>query len=104
MSEANYCFICQTLGNIVIELHHEKTGSFAYAETKMQISCAVTAQLISTLVFATQIVQSLFFLNLKFQVSSHLLWLFSLVCVIGNPEDCFSDITALLLVHNFRML
>ena len=32
-------------------------------------------------VFATRIVQSLYFLNLKFQASSHLLWLYSLVCV-----------------------
>ena len=29
---------------------------FAYAKTKPQISCAVTAQLISAFVFATQIV------------------------------------------------
>ena len=33
------------------------------------------------LVFAIMIVQSLFFLNPKFQASSHLLWLCSLVCV-----------------------
>ena len=32
-------------------------------------------------VFATKIVQSLFFLNLKFQAISNLLWLCSLVCV-----------------------
>ena len=32
----------------------------AYAKTKTQISCAVTAQLISAFVFATRIVQSLF--------------------------------------------
>ena len=41
----------------------------------------VTAKLISTFVFATPIVQSLFFLNPKFQASSHLLWLYSLVRV-----------------------
>ena len=38
-------------------------------------------QLISAFVFTTQIVQSLYFLNLKFQASSHLLWLYSPVCV-----------------------
>ena len=38
-------------------------------------------KLISTFVFATQIIQSLFFLNPKFQASSHLLWLYSPVCV-----------------------
>ena len=54
---------------------------FAYAKTKTQISFAVTAKLISAFVFATSIVQSLCFLNPKFQVSSHLLWLSSPVCV-----------------------
>ena len=43
---------------------------FAYAKTKPQISCAVIAQLISAFVFATRIVQSLFFLNLKLQAST----------------------------------
>ena len=42
---------------------------FANAKTKAQISCAVTVQLISTFVFATRIVQSLFCLNPKFQSS-----------------------------------
>ena len=46
---------------------------FAYAKTKAQISCAVTAQLISAFVFATRIVQSLLFLNPKFQASNMLL-------------------------------
>ena len=46
---------------------------FAYAKPKAQISCAVTAQLISAFVFATGIVQSLVFLNPKFQASSLLL-------------------------------
>ena len=66
--------------------------TFAYAKTKTQISCAVTAQLISAFVFAIQIVQSLYYLNLKFQASSHLLWLLSLVCVGPGwkPEDLFS--------------
>ena len=32
-------------------------------------------------VFAIRIVQSLFFLNPKFPASSHLLWLYSLICV-----------------------
>ena len=62
---------------------------FAYAKTKGQISFVVNAKLISTFVFPTRIVQSLFFLIPKFQASSHLLWLYSPVCV-GNPEDWFS--------------
>ena len=53
-----------------IEPRREKTV-FAY----------VTAKLISAFVFETRIKQSLFFLNPKFQASSHLLWLHSPVCV-----------------------
>ena len=45
---------------------------FTYAKTKTQISCAVTVQ-ISAFVFATRIIQSLLFLNPKFQASSHVL-------------------------------
>ena len=41
----------------------------------------MTAKLISAFVFAIRIVQSLFYLNPKFQASSHLLWLYSPVCV-----------------------
>ena len=54
---------------------------FTYAKTKTQISFAVTAKLISAFVFATKIVRSLYFLNPKFQASSHLLLLYSPVCV-----------------------
>ena len=44
------------------------------------------------LVFAIRKIQSLFYLNPKFQASSHLLWLYSPICVdlVGNPEDRFS--------------
>ena len=44
------------------------------------------------IVFATQIVQSLNCLNLKFQASSHLLKLYSLVCVGPDrkPDRWFS--------------
>ena len=64
---------------------------FAYdAKTKTQINCAVTVQLISLFVFATlMILQSLYFLNPEFQAYSHLLWLYSPVCV-RNPEDRLS--------------
>ena len=43
--------------------------------------CSNTAKLISAFVFAIWIVQFLYYLNLKFQASSHLLWLYSPVCV-----------------------
>ena len=68
----------------------EKTVFFAYAKTKTQISFAVTTKLISAFVFATRIVQSLYFLNPKFQASSHLLSLYSLVCVgPGRKQECW---------------
>ena len=69
-------------GSITNEPRREKTGFFAYAKTKTQISFAVTAKLISVFVFPIRIVQSLYFLNPKFQASSYLLWLYSLVCVV----------------------
>ena len=47
----------------------------------MQISLEVTAKLISVFVIATWIVQSLYYLNPKFQTSRHLVWLYNLVCV-----------------------
>ena len=50
-------------------------------KTKTQISFAVTPKLISAFVFATWLVQFLYFLNTKFQAFSYLLWLHSPVCV-----------------------
>ena len=47
----------------------------------MLISFTVTAKLISTFVFVKWIVQSIDNINPKLQVTSHLLWLYSLVCV-----------------------
>ena len=66
----------------------------------MQISFAVTAKLISAFVFA-QIVQFLFFLNLKFQASNLLLILYSPVCVRPgwNPNCLFSHAQAHFAVH-----
>ena len=56
--------------------------SFNYHKMSLVVRIyAVTAQLIRAFVFATQIVQSLSFLNQKFQASSHLVWLYSPVCV-----------------------
>ena len=58
-----------------------RNQQFAYAKTKTQISCAVTVHLIIAFVFGTRIVQLLIYLYPKFQASSFLLWLYSLVCV-----------------------
>ena len=49
----------------------------ANATSKMQISFAVTANLISTFVFATWIAQYIFFITTIFQASSHTAWLVS---------------------------
>ena len=70
----------------------KRTQQIAYAKTNAQISFAVTAKLISAFAFATWIVQSLYFLNPKFSVSSHLLCLYSLVCVepVRKPHYLFS--------------
>ena len=79
-----HCLITATMQNIfsdVVCAASCENRIFAYAKTKTQISFAVTAKLISAFVFATRIVQSLYFLNPKFQASSHLLWLCRLVCV-----------------------
>ena len=77
--------------HVLYEPRCEKTGFFAYAKTKTLISFAVTAKLIKAFVFATLIVQSLYFLNPKFLASNHLLWLYSPLCFgpVRNPEDRF---------------
>ena len=64
----------------------------AYAKTKTQISFAVTAKLIRAFVFATRIVQFLFYLNPKFQASSSFLCLYRPVCVgpVRKPHCWFS--------------
>ena len=55
--------------------------AFCIRENKDAYQLRITAQLISAFVFAIQIVQSLLYLNPKFQASTDLLWLYRLVCV-----------------------
>ena len=74
---------------------HEKSNISSMQKQKVQISFAVIGKLISTFVFTTEIVQFLYFLyflNPKFQASSHLLCLCSLECVrpVLEPHWCFS--------------
>ena len=74
----------RTSGSGVRGFNHQATvppSVSAYAKTKTQISFAVTAKLISAFVFALRIVQLLYYINPKFLASSHLLWLYSPVCV-----------------------
>ena len=59
------------------EPRREKTGYLHMRKQRRRSA----AKLISAFVFATRIVQSLYFLNPKFRASSHLLWLHSPVCV-----------------------
>ena len=62
--------------------------AFCICENKDADQLRGTAKLISAFVFATPIVKPLFFLNPKFQASSHLLWFVS--DLVENPEDRFS--------------
>ena len=64
----------------------------AFCICEKTISFAVIAKLISAFVFVIRIVQSPYYLNPKFQASSHLLWLYRPFCVgpVGNPDDWFS--------------
>ena len=81
---AHYRVGCLTLLH-KIEPRHEKTNIFICENQD-----AITAKLISAFVFAQPIVQYLFFLNPKFQASSHLLSLYSLVCVgPGRKPECW---------------
>ena len=61
-----------------------------------------TAKLISAFVFSTQIVQSLYVLNTKFEESSHFVWLYSLVCVGpgGEPLRPFFFKTRRICLHH----
>ena len=65
-------------------LHMRKKMQISFAVTAKLISAfvfVVTAKLTSALVFATGIVQLLYFLIVKFPSSSHLVCLYSSVCV-----------------------
>ena len=54
---------------------------FCICENKDADQLPGNVKLISAFVFTTWIVQSLYYLNPKFQASSHLLWLYRPVCV-----------------------
>ena len=53
----------------------------------MQISCTVNAQLINAFVFATKLVQSLYFLNMKFQAIFYGFTASFVLDLAGNYED-----------------
>ena len=80
----------------IFEPRHMKTCFLHICEKRCRSAVHVTFD------FATQIVQSLYFLNQKFQASSHLLSdcaaCFKLD-LVGNPEDRFSRSFVFLLLY-----
>ena len=71
--------------------HVVRKPTFCICETKAQIIFAVTVKLISAFVFATLIVCFIYFLNPKFPVTSHLLCLYSSVCLTCLEITLFHD-------------
>ena len=87
---ANVCFYNLIRGNrnedeCVLTRPHSKIGNNEPRYENRLFAYAITAKLISAFVFATRMVQSLYYLNPKFQASRHLL-----SDLVGNPEDRFS--------------
>ena len=78
---------------------------FAYAKTKAQISFTVTAKLISVFVFATRIVQFLYFLNPTFLASNLHVCLYSSICVgpVRKPHCWFSHDAAHMTMSVFSL-
>ena len=66
----------------------------------------LTAKLICAFIFATGIVEFFYFLNPKFQASSHLLCLCSSVCVrpVQKPHSWFSHEAAQIYLYDMIML
>ena len=80
------------MGKPTICIGENKDADQLRGYREAQISFAVTAKLISAFVFATWIVQFLFYLYPKFQASSSFLSLYSLICVgpVRKPHCWFS--------------
>ena len=75
----------------IYELCHEKINVL-HMQNKDAEELHGNRKLISAFVFATWIVQSLYFLNPKFQASSHPQWLYSFVCVRpGQNPRCWTS-------------
>ena len=89
--------IKRTITISLFEPPHGKTNNLHMRKQRRR-----SAKLISAFVFATRIVQLLYFLNPKFQASSQLLCLYSPVCVrpVRKPHCLFSHETAHLMNYN----
>ena len=82
----------QTMVNLMVDKVSlvMRKPDFCICENKDTDQLRVTAKLISAFVFATWIIQCLNYLNPGFQASSHLLWLYSPVCVRpGRKPKCW---------------
>ena len=72
---------------------------------QLRSNCEATAKLISAVVFATRIVQSLFFLNPKFPASSHILCLYRSVCVgPGRKPHCWFSQEAAQMLYLIKIM
>ena len=85
-------FVRQVFMLLNLSLVVKKNLHFAYVKTKTQISCAVCAADQHRWFHYTDSTIPPLPIYTKFQASSHLLWLYSLVCVglVGTPQDRFS--------------
>ena len=74
-AQIRLCCIARQIEPVKYVPSHEKTGFLTMPKQRRRsaLQLLLTAKLISAFVFATQIVQFLFFLNPKFQASIHLL-------------------------------
>ena len=82
---------------LMIHAASSESKCFAYAKTKAQISCVVSAQLISAFVFATRIVQFLLYFKPESQASSRFRRLYRPVWVRHGrkiPKSGFSGVVA----------
>ena len=78
--------------DLIYEPPHGKTNNLHMRKQRRRSASRLTAKLISAFVFATRIVQFLFYLNPKFQASSSFLRLYRSVCVgpVRKPHCWFS--------------
>ena len=78
-------FVLEVVGNAEVRFSsdaaHLRKSTVCICDNKGADQLCITAKLISAFVFATRIVQVLYFLISKFPASSHLRYLYSSVCV-----------------------
>ena len=91
-TQLTICLPVQLLYNNVQHLVIHASGTYELRHEKTNVLPMRIPKLIGAFVFATWIVQSLYFLNTKFPASNHLQWLYSPVCVKPgqNPHCWFS--------------